>query len=157
MRKRVLLIDSDDDTRAVLATLLTHVGYRVAAAASADQGVKLAGAFRPHAIVTEFLVPARGGRCVIERLRARPGTRAIPTIVFTATAMPEVAARGGGRGRRLPRQAAHTQRPPPRHRQAGGRAEARAGAEPVLEPEGAASEEVIGDWPHASGATSTST
>ncbi len=93
MRKRVLLIDSDDDTRAVLATLLTHVGYRVAGAASADEGVKLAGAFRPHAIVTEFLVPARGGRCVIERLRARTGTRAIPTIVFTATAIPEVAAR----------------------------------------------------------------
>ncbi len=93
MRKRILLIDSDPDTRVVLAALLSHLGYRVAATASAHQGVRLARELKPHAIVTEFLVPARGGRCVIERLRAHEATRGIPTIVFTATAMPEVAAR----------------------------------------------------------------
>ncbi len=98
MRKRILLIDSDDDTREVLGLLLSHVGYRVASAASAHHGLKLAGGFRPHVIVTEFLVPARGGSCVIERLRARKATRAVPTIVFTATAMPDVAARVGAAG-----------------------------------------------------------
>ncbi len=93
MGGRILVIDSDFDTRIMLKHLLTFVGHEVLTASNPEEALSQAAAWDPDLVITEFLVPARGGRCVLEELRHRSGSDSLPVIVWTATDLPDVAQR----------------------------------------------------------------
>jgi CheY-like chemotaxis protein len=81
--RTVLIIDDDDDGRAICAAILGHHGYRVLEAATAAAGLDLAASARPDQILANLLLPDLHGWEVRDRLAADPRTSVIPAIAFT--------------------------------------------------------------------------
>lgn len=85
-RTTVLLVDPDQDSRAIYATLLRHCGYRVLVATDGVAGILLAREHRPDLIVTELFVSSARGWKVPEMLKRDPRTAEIPILALTAYA-----------------------------------------------------------------------
>lgn len=89
VRKTVLLIDPDLDSRLVYGSILRHHGYGVLEAGSGAEGVALACKYRPDVVVTELFVPSVRGWEVPDVLQEDPRTRDIPVVAVSAHARPE--------------------------------------------------------------------
>ncbi len=78
----LLLVDDDDTLRSLLAAELGRFGHEVAAAATAEEGLRLASETDPDVVLLDLSLPDRGGLDVLRRLRAeRP---ALEVSVLTA-------------------------------------------------------------------------
>jgi CheY-like chemotaxis protein len=81
----VLIIEDDDDIRELTQFSLEMVaGWEVLAAASGQQGLGMAEAERPDAILLDVMMPDMDGPATLERLQGNERTRYIPTIFLTA-------------------------------------------------------------------------
>ncbi|MEZ4409980.1 MAG: sigma-54 dependent transcriptional regulator [Polyangiales bacterium] len=85
---RILIVDDDDDSRALMSRALRAVGYQITEAADGVEATALD--LRGFDVVlTDLQMPRMGGREVLERVRAQsPHT---PVIAFTAYANAESA------------------------------------------------------------------
>jgi CheY-like chemotaxis protein len=84
-RKKLLLIDDEDDIREVATmTLETMADFEVVTASNGLAGVEKAVAERPDAILLDVMMPGLDGPAVFERLRQSAITRSIPVIFMTA-------------------------------------------------------------------------
>lgn len=84
VRKRILVIDDDDDTRASVSELLEDYGYDVSRAANGSEGEeRLRDQPRPGCIILDLWMPVMNGWSFITRLQ-QFGARPIPIIVITA-------------------------------------------------------------------------
>jgi CheY-like chemotaxis protein len=84
-RKHILLIDDEDDIRAVAGVSLEAVGgWRVSSANCGRDGIELAIAEQPDAILCDVMMPDLDGPETVDRLQADPATREIPVILLTA-------------------------------------------------------------------------
>ena len=89
MTRRILIVDDEDDIREVAQMSLEMVaGWEVIPARSGDEGVRLAAAHRPDAILLDVMMPGMDGPATAERLRASAETAAIPVILLTAKVQP---------------------------------------------------------------------
>ena len=79
----ILLIDDDTNIRKMAKRRLEQEGYRVVAAAEGHEGLELAKAERPQAILLDLMMPRMDGREVLRQLKADPETRGIPVILLT--------------------------------------------------------------------------
>jgi DNA-binding response OmpR family regulator len=79
----VLLIEDFDDARDMYAEYLTFSGLRVAGAADALTGLKLAEELRPDVILMDAALPGLSGWDAIKRLKANSATRHIPVLMLT--------------------------------------------------------------------------
>ncbi len=70
----VLVVERDNEVRALLTTLLTAYGVSVSTAAKASDALTLAEAKSPHAIFTSIVFDDIDGFELCRRLRAAPGT-----------------------------------------------------------------------------------
>jgi CheY-like chemotaxis protein len=85
---KILIIDDDDDIRAISRLALGRVGgMDVVDAASGVSGLALAIAEEPDAILLDVMMPGRDGPETLSLLRADPRTAGIPVIFLTAKAM----------------------------------------------------------------------
>lgn len=84
--KRVLIVEDDADTRAMLEVVLTQAGYEVQAAANGLDGYRQARDFRPDLVVTDFMMPIMDGVELCAVLRAQSH---IPVVLITAYAPPK--------------------------------------------------------------------
>src|ERR1700730_17016230 len=83
--RRVLLIDDEDDVREVAQICLELVAkWDVVSARSGAEGVRLAAADQPDAIVLDVMMPGMDGAATYSHLQANPATRHIPVILLTA-------------------------------------------------------------------------
>jgi FixJ family two-component response regulator len=78
----VFVVDDDDDVRDSLHVLLTAVGFRVEAFASAEDFLQRAPSAPTGCLILDLQMPGMGGWRLLERLSAQ-GT-ALPVIVHTA-------------------------------------------------------------------------
>jgi CheY-like chemotaxis protein len=83
---RVLVVDDDPDTLALLAEILAGAGYRVRTARDGAEALAAIAHARPDALVTDVRMPGLGGPDLAAALRER-GER-IPTVLVSATAPP---------------------------------------------------------------------
>ena len=81
--KTVLLIDDDANIRKMTSVRLEREGYRVLTAANGEQGLAMALAEHPDAILLDIAMPGIDGREVFTRLKADASTREIPVILLT--------------------------------------------------------------------------
>ncbi len=81
--KRILVIEDHDDQRAIASVFLTHFGYQVDTAASAEEGVARALAAVPDLVVLDLMMPDIDGLGALERLRAEPATASVPVVAFS--------------------------------------------------------------------------
>ncbi len=85
MTKRVLVIDDEDDIRAVAKLTLQAVGgWQVLTAASGSEGVAIAGQEQPDLILLDVMMPTMDGLATLQALQANDQTRSIPVIFMTA-------------------------------------------------------------------------
>lgn len=79
----ILVIDDDDASADLIARSVAQVGFTARRAVDGLQGLAMANATRPDAIVLDLLMPELGGFDVIERLSASSRLRQIPLIVVS--------------------------------------------------------------------------
>ena len=82
-RPLILAIDDDPDTAYLLGEDLAGAGYRVQAALSGDEGLRLARERRPAVITLDIQMPGKDGWQVLHDLKADTATRDIPVILLT--------------------------------------------------------------------------
>ena len=83
----IVLIEDNEKNRKLARDVLTHQGYRVAEAESAEDGLALVARERPALILMDIHLPGIDGIEALRRLRADASTRDIPVIAVTASAM----------------------------------------------------------------------
>jgi two-component system NtrC family sensor kinase len=96
--RTVLVIDDSLSSRAALGDALARAGYDVATAASGSEGLRIAAARRPAALIVDGVMPDMDGASVIRRVRLDPALRTTPCILLTGSedAVAEVSALDAG-------------------------------------------------------------
>ena len=85
MSKRVLIVDDEADIREVAAlSLEMTAGWEVRTASSGAEGIALALADAPDAILLDVMMPDMDGPSTFERLQANGSTSHIPVVLLTA-------------------------------------------------------------------------
>jgi signal transduction histidine kinase/CheY-like chemotaxis protein len=79
----VLVIDDDPMVHDLMHRSLGKEGFRMAAAASGEEGVRLAKALRPAVITLDVLMPSMDGWAVLTTLKADPDLVDIPVLMLT--------------------------------------------------------------------------
>ncbi len=84
-RRTILIIDDSPTFREELAHRLAEAGYRVLQATSGEEGLVVAAATRPDAIVVDGILPGIDGATVIRRLSSDSTLRGTPCVLLTAS------------------------------------------------------------------------
>ena len=87
--RRVLVVDDDDSIREVAEVALGLVGgWDVSTAGGGAEGLEMARASAPDAILLDVMMPGMDGPTTLAQLRADPATRGTPVIFLTAKLRP---------------------------------------------------------------------
>ena len=81
---KVLIIETMQTVRQLLATILAGEYSELLFADNADDGYRMALSERPDVIITDDLLPRSGGSNICERIRSNPDLCATPVILTTA-------------------------------------------------------------------------
>lgn len=81
-RKRVLVVDDDDDLRDLLALIVTRAGFDAETAWDGKQAVEMIEARPPDLVVLDLMLPRYGGFEILKRLQQGP-LSALPIVVVT--------------------------------------------------------------------------
>ena len=85
VRRRVLIIDDEDDIRQVAAlSLETVAGWDVLMASSGVEGIGRAASDKPDAILLDVMMPLMDGPTTFLELQKRKETVGIPVVLLTA-------------------------------------------------------------------------
>ena len=99
MSRRVLIVDDDDAIREVAQASLEMVaGWQVAVASSGLEGLTMAAADPPDAIILDVMMPSMDGPTTFARLQADARTRDVPVVLLTAKVQPAERRRWEGLG-----------------------------------------------------------
>jgi CheY-like chemotaxis protein len=87
----VLVVDDYEPVRAVVAAMLQHCGATVTAVGSADEALEVLERERPDVLVSDLVMPDKGGYWLIGQVRALPPERggATPAAALTGFTGPE--------------------------------------------------------------------
>ncbi len=79
----LLIIEDDADFAAILLEIARRRGFKAIVAFQGDQGLALAHAYKPDAILLDTDLPVLDGWSIISRLKSRPELRHIPVHVIS--------------------------------------------------------------------------
>jgi two-component system, cell cycle response regulator DivK len=88
MKRRILLIEDNEQNRYLLTFLLEQHGYQVVAAEDGALGIAAAKAMLPSLILLDIQLPLMDGYAVARELRSISELRSVPIIAVTSYAMP---------------------------------------------------------------------
>ncbi|GAB6062822.1 response regulator [Deferrisoma palaeochoriense] len=86
---KILVVDDEEHVRDVVRQMLEQAGHEVREAADGEQALALYRSWPPDAVLTDILMPNKGGLVLIKELRERD-----PRLPIVATS-------GGGRTGKL--------------------------------------------------------
>ena len=75
---KVLVVDDEEDSLAIIQRMLERCGAKVRAARSMQQALEEFAQFSPHVVVSDIGMPQHDGYELIARLRKLPGGRSVP-------------------------------------------------------------------------------
>lgn len=87
MKKRILVVEDEEDNRRIMHDLLVSAEFEVLEANSGDKGVALARSERPDLILMDIRLPGFDGFEATRRIKAQADLREIPIIAVTSYAM----------------------------------------------------------------------
>src|SRR5262252_4422493 len=87
MKKRILVVEDQEDNRQILRDLLANAGYDMIEAEDGEQAIKLAASHQPDLILMDIQLPLVDGYEATRRLKADPELKKIPIIVVTSYAL----------------------------------------------------------------------
>ena len=83
--RRVLVVDDEEDIRAMLVALLGDEGYEVTTAEDGLEGLRRAAETRPHVILCDLIMPRMNGYDFVENYRRFGGGQAAVLVMTAAT------------------------------------------------------------------------
>jgi CheY-like chemotaxis protein len=86
--ERILIVEDNPLNAKLLRDVLDAQGYEVAVATTAEDGLTIARRDRPGLILMDIQLPGMNGIEALGELKEDAGTRDIPVIAVTASAMP---------------------------------------------------------------------
>lgn len=101
MTKSVLLIEDEPNIIEAISFILERDGWAVAVHQNGADAVAKALAVQPHVVILDAMLPGRSGFEILEEMRARPETSALPVLMLTARgqARDRAAAKAAGASR----------------------------------------------------------
>lgn len=84
-RPAVLVIDDSATFREALRAALDQAGYAVFIAADGEEGLRMAAANRPAAVLVDGVLPGIDGATVVRRIRLDAALRDVPCLLLTAS------------------------------------------------------------------------
>jgi two-component system cell cycle response regulator DivK len=85
--KRILIIEDQEDNRAIMRDLLSGAGFELIEAMDGAEGVKLAQSERPDLILMDIQLPIIDGYEATRQIRAIVDLKSIPIIAVTSYAL----------------------------------------------------------------------
>jgi len=82
----VLIIDDEPAARRLIAAALTEAGFGYREASNGADGIEMARALRPRAIVLDIIMPRQDGWSVLRQLKSDPALCEIPVVLATVIA-----------------------------------------------------------------------
>ena len=86
-RRRVLIVEDQEDNRRIARDILTNSGYEVLEAVTGRDGVAMAEAHVPDLILMDIQLPDIDGYEATRRIKANPALARTPIIAVTAYAL----------------------------------------------------------------------
>ena len=98
MTKRILIVEDQEDNRAIMRDILSSAGYALIEAIDGEEGVKLARSERPDLILMDIQLPMLDGYEATRQIRAIDELKSVPIIAVTSYALSgdEALARSAG-------------------------------------------------------------
>lgn len=87
MSKCVLIVEDQEDNRAILRDLLSKSGYDLIEATNGEEGVALALSKRPDLILMDVQLPVMDGYEATRRIKSNADLKSIPIIAVTSYAL----------------------------------------------------------------------
>jgi two-component system, cell cycle response regulator DivK len=87
MRKRILVVEDQEDNRRILRDLLNSADYEIIEADNGETALMAAATERPDLILMDIQLPKLDGYEATRRLKADPALKHIPIIVVTSYAL----------------------------------------------------------------------
>ena len=82
-KKKILLVEDEDDLRMLMAENLESYGYEVYQAEDGEEGLKQLLTLRPDLIISDVLMPRMNGNQFLKEVRELEVGKEIPFIVLT--------------------------------------------------------------------------
>ena len=83
----ILIVEDNEKNRKLARDVLQVKGYRTIESETAEEGLDLARDQSPALILMDIQLPGMDGITAMKQLKADPGTKNIPVIAITASAM----------------------------------------------------------------------
>lgn len=83
-RGRVLIVDDDEASRALLSAILSAQDHQVATAVHGGEGVSACYDWEPDAVVMDVCMPVMDGFEACRRIKSNAATRHIPVVLVTS-------------------------------------------------------------------------
>jgi CheY-like chemotaxis protein len=84
MVRRVLVVEDNEDWRAIMCLFLTRMGYEVVQATDGIEAVEKAAGEHPHLILMDHKLPKMSGLDATAQIKENPSTSNIPVVLCTA-------------------------------------------------------------------------
>jgi two-component system cell cycle response regulator DivK len=84
---RILVVEDNEDNRALVVKVLRRHGYELVEAASAEEGLTLAEGDPPDLVLMDLNLTGMSGLDATRRLKRTEGLGHVPVIALTADAM----------------------------------------------------------------------
>ncbi len=84
MKKKILIVEDNSDSREILGLFVTKIGYHVIKACNSKEAITYAEAERPDLIFMDLDLPDVDGVKTITILKQNPKTSHIPVVALTA-------------------------------------------------------------------------
>ncbi len=92
MRKNILIIDDEEDVKAIAQMGLEMAAdWNVITASSGKEGLTLAASTQPEVILLDLMMPEWDGKETLQNLKANQSTSSIPVILMTAKTQSAIA------------------------------------------------------------------
>ena len=87
MKRKILLVEDNEQNRYLATFLLEQRGYQVVHAADGKRGLEMAATERPDLILLDIQLPGMDGHAVARVLKADATLKTIPIVAVTSYAM----------------------------------------------------------------------
>ena len=85
----ILVVDDDEDCRAMVKTILTNSDFEVVTAANGKEALKTLQGIEPALVVLDIMMPEMNGYEVVEIMKSDPKLQNLPVMMLTAKATDE--------------------------------------------------------------------